>query len=45
MEIFKRKNIEVKGKYDKPILADIFFSEGDKPKSIIIFCHGNDQIN
>ncbi len=40
MEITKRRNIEVKGKYEKPILTDIFFSEEDKQKPVIIFCHG-----
>ncbi len=34
------KNIEIKGKHNKPILADIFYIKNDLPKDIIIFCHG-----
>ncbi|QED39121.1 alpha/beta hydrolase [Antarcticibacterium arcticum] len=40
MEIFKRKNIEVKGKHDKPILTDVIFRENNKLKPVVIFCHG-----
>ena len=34
------KNIRINGKYNKPILTDIFFKESNQLKSIIIFCHG-----
>ena len=40
MEIFKNKNIEVKGKHGKPILTDVIFKKQGKPKPIVIFCHG-----
>lgn len=34
------KNIVLKGKHIKPITLDVFFTENDTPKPIIIFCHG-----
>ncbi len=34
------KNIEIKGKHDKPILADLYFQKNESPKNIVIFCHG-----
>ncbi len=34
------KNIILKGKHQKPILTDVFYKENNKPKPIIIFCHG-----
>ena len=34
------KNILVKGKHQKPIVADIFYNKTHQPKKIIIFCHG-----
>jgi len=34
------KNILIPGKHNKPILTDLYFLEDDKPKPIIIFCHG-----
>lgn len=40
MEITKKKNIEVEGKHGKPILTDLIFSEEEKQKPILIFCHG-----
>ena len=40
MEITKQKNIEIEGKHDLPILTDIFYSSEDKPKPVVIFCHG-----
>lgn len=40
MEIIKRRNIEVPGKYGKPILTDLIFQNGDRPKPVVIFCHG-----
>lgn len=40
MEIIKKRNLVVKGKHNKPILADLFFSAEEKQKPVIIFCHG-----
>jgi uncharacterized protein len=40
MELTKKKNLEIKGKHGKPILTDITFKEDDKPKQVILFCHG-----
>ena len=34
------KNILIPGKHDKPILADVYYLNNDKPKPTIIFCHG-----
>lgn len=34
------KNIIIPGKHKKPILTDVFYLENNKPKPIIIFCHG-----
>ena len=34
------KNIVVKGIHQKPILTDLFYLENNKPKDIVIFCHG-----
>lgn len=34
------KNIRINGKYNKPILTDIFFKQSNQLKSIVIFCHG-----
>ena len=34
------KNIQIPGKHKKPILIDVFYSEDNQPKPIIIFCHG-----
>ena len=34
------KNIQIQGKHNKPILIDVFYPEDNKPKPIIIFCHG-----
>lgn len=38
MEILKNKVL--KGKHDKPILIDAFYVKNNKPKPIVIFCHG-----
>lgn len=35
-----KKNILLKGQHNKPILTDIFYVESNKPKSVVIFCHG-----
>lgn len=34
------KNIKISGQHQKPILTDVFYSNDDTPKPIIIFCHG-----
>ena len=34
------KNILIPGKHNLPILTDLYFLEDDKPKPIILFCHG-----
>ncbi len=34
------KNILVPGKHNKPILTDVYYLEDNKPKPIILFCHG-----
>lgn len=38
--IAKNKNIIVSGRHQKPILADIFYTNNKLQKPIIIFCHG-----
>lgn len=40
MEITKETNLQIEGKHNKPILADLYFNTEDKPKPVIIFCHG-----
>lgn len=40
MELIRKTNIEVQGKYSKPILVDLIFSSEEKPKPVVIFCHG-----
>ncbi len=40
MEIIKKKNLEVQGKHGKPILTDLIFDGENKPKPVVIFCHG-----
>jgi dienelactone hydrolase len=34
------KNIEIKGKHNRPILTDLFYLENGSPKDVVIFCHG-----
>lgn len=34
------KNIQIKGKHGKPILADVYYKNDETPKNIVIFCHG-----
>ncbi|MEW7289652.1 alpha/beta hydrolase family protein [Aquimarina sp. 2304DJ70-9] len=34
------KNIILKGRHQKPILTDVFYSKNQKRKPIVIFCHG-----
>lgn len=33
-------NIIIPGKHEKPILTDVFYTQNNTPKPIIIFCHG-----
>ncbi len=33
-------NIPIKGKHGKPVLTDLLYNENQKPKQIVIFCHG-----
>ncbi len=40
MEIIKETNLQIEGKHGKPILADLFYSEDDKQKPVVLFCHG-----
>ncbi len=34
------KNFLIKGKHQKPIVSDYFYKANNKPKPIVIFCHG-----
>ena len=34
------KNTLIPGKHNKPILTDIYYLDDNKPKPIILFCHG-----
>lgn len=34
------KNISIDGKYQKPIVTDVFYKENHQPKKIVVFCHG-----
>ncbi len=34
------KNILLQGKHQKPILTDVFYTQNNKPKPIVIFAHG-----
>ena len=38
MQILKNKILN--GKHNKPILTDYFYKKNNKPKPIVIFCHG-----
>lgn len=40
MELIKKKNIEIEGRHNKPILTDLFFTDDEKVKPVVIFCHG-----
>ncbi|HET7360336.1 MAG TPA: alpha/beta fold hydrolase [Salinimicrobium sp.] len=40
MVIQKQKNIALKGKYGRPIVTDVYYSEEKTKKPILIFCHG-----
>lgn len=38
--MMKERNLIIQGKTKKPIVADVFYKEDQKPKSVVIFCHG-----
>ncbi len=38
--MISKKNMVIKGKYEKPILIDVTHVSNNKKKPIIIFCHG-----
>lgn len=38
--ILKDKNIQLQGKHQKPILVDVFYSNDNQSKPIIVFAHG-----
>ncbi|MFO7720663.1 MAG: alpha/beta fold hydrolase [Gillisia sp.] len=40
MELIKKTNIQIEGRHKKPILTDLIFSDDEKVKPIVIFCHG-----
>lgn len=40
MVIKKEKNIALQGKHGRPIVTDIFYSEENKKKPVLIFSHG-----
>lgn len=40
MEIIKKRNVELTGSQGKPILTDFYYQDNDKPKPVVIFCHG-----
>ncbi|MDY7394782.1 prolyl oligopeptidase family serine peptidase [Aureibaculum sp. 2210JD6-5] len=35
-----KRNIQLSGKHQKPILTDLFYIENNQPKPIVIFAHG-----
>jgi pimeloyl-ACP methyl ester carboxylesterase len=38
--MFIQKNNIVEGKHNKPCLVDVFYTSNNKPKPIVVFCHG-----
>lgn len=36
----KNKNLQLKGKHQKPILTDVFYKEEQFQRPVVIFCHG-----
>jgi pimeloyl-ACP methyl ester carboxylesterase len=38
--MFIQKNNIVEGKHIKPCLVDVFYTSNNKPKPIVVFCHG-----
>ncbi|MET2986274.1 alpha/beta hydrolase family protein [Aureibaculum conchae] len=35
-----KRNIQLQGKHQKPILTDVFYIENNQPKPVVIFAHG-----
>jgi len=35
------KNTIVQGNHQKPIVTDVFYTETNQPKKVIVFCHGS----
>lgn len=40
MEIEKIKNIPLPGKNGRPVVTDVFYSNKEKNKPVLVFCHG-----
>lgn len=40
MVIEQHKNLALKGKHQRPIVTDVFYTPDDKKKQVLIFCHG-----
>ena len=40
MVIKKHENIPIPGKHGRPVITDIFYSDEETQKPVIIFCHG-----
>ncbi|WP_424492684.1 alpha/beta hydrolase family protein [Salinimicrobium sp. GXAS 041] len=40
MVIKKIKNIPLQGKHGRPVVTDVFYSEKEEKKPVLIFCHG-----
>lgn len=38
--MIREKNFSLKGKHGKPIVTDVYYAANQKPKPIVIFCHG-----
>ncbi|MBW2960203.1 alpha/beta hydrolase family protein [Mesonia aestuariivivens] len=38
--MIREKNFLLEGKYEKPIVTDVYFEPNQQPKPIVIFCHG-----
>ena len=38
--LMKKKNIQISGSADKPILIDVTYKANAQPKQIVVFCHG-----
>lgn len=40
MEIIEKRNVELSGNHDRPILTDFYYRNDGEPKPVVIFCHG-----
>lgn len=40
MVVEQEKNIALKGKHQRPVVTDIYYSSNEKKRPVIIFCHG-----